>query len=120
MLLYRDAVERGNEYLKGDRILFRGKANTVRTWTIQSSTQGIVRHLSNRYHFVIIQAVMCLRRIEDLLGNIDKVDRKKFCKTDYENCISQLQGRPQIWNPELHEVALEIMYRYFDSVSQRN
>ena len=60
------------------------------------------------------EAVVCLRRIQQLLMGIDRNDRLKFCKSDFENAKNSLRRIPHVWSDVLsREVAL-IMSTYFN------
>lgn len=59
------------------------------------------------------EAVECLRRIRVLLSEIDKSDRLKFCKADYENSTKSLRKRRQLWSDDLFREVVTISTDFF-------
>lgn len=60
------------------------------------------------------EAVQCLRRIRGLLDSVDRADRMKFCKADYDNATKVLRKRKQIWSSELFKEVVAITVDYFN------
>ena len=60
------------------------------------------------------EAVVCLRRIQELLKDIDRNDRLKFCKSDFENAKSMLRRIPNVWSDIISREVAAIMSLYFN------
>lgn len=58
----------------------------------------------------------CLRRITDILEDIPKNDRQKFCKTDFDLVVQNLRCNPNIWTADLSKVLIFITCRFFNLV----
>lgn len=61
------------------------------------------------------EAVECLRNIRQILLSIDKSDRMKFCKTDYEQAVRQLKKLKQIWSQDLFREVMMITLDFFNN-----
>jgi hypothetical protein len=60
------------------------------------------------------EAVVCLRYIKELLNNIDRADRIKFCKVDLMKSLEILQSQNSIWSNEISSEVVEILMTYFN------
>lgn len=60
------------------------------------------------------EAVECLRETRDMLSMIDRKDRLKFCKSDYDGAIEELRKQQKIWSIELFKESVEITLQFFD------
>lgn len=60
------------------------------------------------------EAVICLRRIQLLLNDIDRNDRIKFCKGDFENAKNALHRLPTVWSDILSREFGAIITQYFN------
>jgi hypothetical protein len=60
------------------------------------------------------EAVVCLRRIRDLLDEIDFSDRVKFCQADYARSTLQLKKRKLLWSDDLFREVISIEIDYFN------
>lgn len=57
----------------------------------------------------------CLREIQDMLSIIDRKDRLKFCKGDYDGAIEELKKQKQFWTTDLFKESVQITLKYFDT-----
>jgi hypothetical protein len=69
-----------------------------------------LKHATSLY-----EIVECLRAIRSVLQDIDRSDRMKFCKADYENAVKILKKNRQLWSPDLFRETISITLRYFDT-----
>lgn len=76
------------------------------SWTVEMSNL----QLCGSY----FEAVLCLRRIRELLNEIDYSDRIKFCKKDYARSTSTLKKRKQLWSDDLFREVVSIELDYFN------
>ena len=60
------------------------------------------------------EAVVCLRRIQGLLNDIDRNDRLRFCKADFENAKTVLYRNPSVWSDILAREFSSIATKYFN------
>ena len=60
------------------------------------------------------EAVICLRRIQQLLNEIDRNDRLRFCRADFENAKSVLRRNPSTWSDVLARECSSITSQYFN------
>lgn len=65
------------------------------------------------------EAVVCLRRVKQLLNDIDRSDRLKFCKVDYENAKIVLHRNPSVWSDTLSREFGAITSQYFNQSNFR-
>ena len=62
----------------------------------------------------VFEAVICLRSLRLLLETIDKEDRIKFCKADFEHAVSVLQKQKTLWSNDLFREVADIIKIYFN------
>lgn len=60
------------------------------------------------------KAIECLREIRDMLSVIDRKDRLKFCKGDFDSAIEELRKQQQFLSVELFKESAEITILFFD------
>lgn len=60
------------------------------------------------------EAIVCLRCIKELLNNIDRADRIKFCKIDFTNSIEILKSQTSIWSNDISSEVVDILKNYFN------
>ena len=63
-----------------------------------------------------LQIASCLRDIDELLKDIDKPDRLRYCKSDFEIAIGQLRERDMVIPDTLTEMIISMTLRYFNEV----
>jgi hypothetical protein len=63
------------------------------------------------------EAVQALRRMEELLVEVDLTDRLRFCKTDFVQSVQYLQSNPKIWHNDIVKEVIHICRSYFDHSS---
>ncbi len=63
--------------------------------------------------------VECLRCIRTLLNEVDRIDRIKFCKADFDLIVKSLIGQ-KIWSTDLHKEVVAILEDYFNQNAFRN
>lgn len=56
----------------------------------------------------------CLREIRGMLAMINRKDRLKFCKSDYDSAIEELKKQKQFWSKELFTESISITKDFFD------
>ena len=56
----------------------------------------------------------CLRRVRVLLRNLDKTDRMKFCKYDYDNAVRSLRRIKTVWCEDLFKETVKVTQHFFD------
>lgn len=76
-------------------------------WTV---TMARLRHAGT--YFEVIE---CLRNVCDILEEIDRNDRLRFCKADYEGAIKILKRQKLLWSQEMCKESAAIMLKYFDT-----
>lgn len=59
--------------------------------------------------------VECLRTVRSVLQDIDRSDRMRFCKADYDNAVKLLKKNRNIWSNELFQETMAITLKYFDT-----
>ena len=62
-----------------------------------------------------MQAVQCLRRIRILLSEVDKADRIRYCKADYDAATKVLRKHKQVWSGDLFKEVVAITIAYFNA-----
>jgi len=65
------------------------------------------------------EAVICLRRIQILLNDIDRNDRLRFCKGDFENAKNVLRRNTGVWSDVLAREFSTITTNYFNQSAFR-
>ncbi len=60
------------------------------------------------------ETITCLRRVAALLEEIDRRDRLKFCKSDFEAAVETLRMEGFNWWQDLSSEVTSIMATYFD------
>jgi hypothetical protein len=58
----------------------------------------------------------CLRRIEDIVQEIDQSDRIKFCKSDFELALTELSNNEIFFTDKLIRSINSIKIKYFNEV----
>eukprot|EP01038_Epipyxis_sp_PR26KG_P012229 gene12229-16381_t len=59
------------------------------------------------------EAAECLKRIRELLDEIDRSDRLKFCKADYDAAVKLLKKQKTFWSNDLFCEVVAITIKYF-------
>lgn len=59
------------------------------------------------------EAAECLRRLADLLNEVDRPDRLRFCKPDFEKAVSILRKKKQLWSEDLFRDVNDVYLMYF-------
>lgn len=75
-------------------------------WTVEMTT---LKHSGSFF-----EAVQCLRRIRELLSNVDRSDRLKFCKGDYENATRILRKNKHVWSTDVFKEVVSIAIDFFN------
>jgi len=60
------------------------------------------------------EAAISLRRIKELLDDIDRSDRIKFCKSDFDAAVASIRGVRGVWSDELSREMVAMTNAYFD------
>jgi len=60
------------------------------------------------------EAVECLRRVRVLLREVDKSDRIKFCKADYDTAVKALRRMKNVWSDDLFRESVSITNDFFN------
>ena len=58
--------------------------------------------------------MVCLRRIRTLLDEIDRRDRLKFCKSDFELAFTSLRKQKALWSGQISSEVVSMLSQYFN------
>jgi hypothetical protein len=67
-----------------------------------------------KHSTTVFEVVQCLRCIQSILQDIDRSDRLKFCKNDYDNAVKILRKNKGLWCNDLFRETINISLTYFD------
>lgn len=65
------------------------------------------------------EVIQCLRRVRELLNNVDRSDRLRFCKTDYDNSTRIVRKNKNIWSIEVFKEIVSLSIDFFNTESFR-
>lgn len=62
------------------------------------------------------EIVSCLRNLDSLLQDIDRQDRLKYCKSDFEGSLQILRESSVVISEKVIEIIIGMSLRYFNEV----
>jgi hypothetical protein len=62
----------------------------------------------------VFEVVECLRTIHTQLQDIDRSDRLRFCKADYDNAVKGLRKNRSLWSSNLFRETMTITIAFFN------
>ena len=74
-----------------------------------STELGNLRHAGSVY-----EVALCLRQLTQILDTIDRLDRIKYCKPDYEAALSDLRKTDLYLTDKIIQSITTVCFRYFN------
>jgi hypothetical protein len=82
------------------------------TWTSEIS---LLKACGTAY-----EIATCLRRIEEIIQEIDQGDRIKFCKSDFELALNELNNNDIFFTDKLLRTISSLKKKYFNEVCDKH
>jgi hypothetical protein len=92
-------------------------ASARRTPKNAVGSQWSVELMSLQNSTTSFEAVQSLRRLEELLVEVDLTDRLRFCKTDFIQSVAAVQQNQKIWHSDIIKEVIHLCCTYFNKNS---